>query len=97
MKKKGPLWWCTSPLKLFEYMASGRIIIASDLKVYKNILINNHNSIILDPKNTNKWVEMINTIYRSEKYNYLGRNAKKDVKKYSWSNRAKKIVAFNKI
>ena len=27
-----------SPLKLFDYMASGRVIIASNLKVYRNIL-----------------------------------------------------------
>ena len=27
-----------SPLKMFEYMASGKIIIASDLKVYRHIL-----------------------------------------------------------
>ena len=30
-----------SPLKMFDYMASGKIIIASDLKVYKHILKNN--------------------------------------------------------
>ena len=84
-----------SPLKLFEYMASGRIIIASDLGVYKNILKNKHNSITLSPKNINKWVKMINAILRSEKYNHLGNNAKKDVKKYSWNNRANKIIAFN--
>ena len=35
-----------SPLKLFEYMASGRIILASKLKVYNNILKHNHNSIL---------------------------------------------------
>ena len=85
-----------SPLKLFEYMASGRIIIASDLEVYKGILKDKHNSIILNPKKINKWVQMINIILKSEKYNYLGNNAKNDVKKYSWNNRAKKIVLFNK-
>ena len=85
-----------SPLKLFEYMASGRIIIASDLEVYKGILKDKHNSIILNPEKINKWVQMINIILKSEKYNYLGNNAKNDVKKYSWDNRAKKIVLFNK-
>jgi len=85
-----------SPLKLFEYMASGRIIIASDLNVYKNILKNNHNSIILSPKKINKWIEIINAVFKSDKYNYLGTNAKKDVKKYSWDNRTKKIITFNK-
>ena len=86
-----------SPLKLFEYMATGRTIIASDLKVYKGILKNNYNSIILDPKNINKWIEAINEIFRSNKYNYLGRNAKKDVKKYTWKNRVEKIITFSRL
>ena len=30
-----------SPLKMFDYMAAGKIIIASDLKVYKHILKQN--------------------------------------------------------
>ena len=32
-----------SPLKMFDYMASGKIIVASDLKVYKHILKNRIN------------------------------------------------------
>ena len=85
-----------SPLKLFEYMASGGIIIASDLEVYRSILKNYHNSILLDPKKISSWVKIINVILKSKKYNYLGNNAKKDVRQYSWNNRAKKIIQFNK-
>ena len=72
-----------SPLKLFEYMASGSIIIASDLKVYREILKDKHNSIILNPKKINKWIEMINIVFTSKKYNYLGNNAKEDITKYN--------------
>ena len=61
-----------SALKLFEYMATGKIIIASNLKVYNKILKNNHNSITLDPKNIGKWIKTINEIFKSNKYNYLG-------------------------
>ena len=86
-----------SPLKLFEYMATGRTIIASDLKVYSRILRNNYNSIILDPKNTNKWIETIIEIFGSKKYDYLGRNAKKDVKRYTWENRVNKIITFSNL
>ena len=35
-----------SPLKMFEYLASGRIIISSNIKVLKEVL-NKKNSIIL--------------------------------------------------
>ena len=86
-----------SPLKLFEYMATGRTIIASNLKVYRRILKNNYNSIILDPKNINKWVETIIEIFGSKKYDYLGRNAKKDVKRYTWKNRVNKIITFSNL
>ena len=85
-----------SPLKLFEYMATGRIIIASNLRVYRKVLKNNHNSIILNPQNTNKWIETINNIFASNKYDYLGINAKNDVKKYTWEIRVNKIIKFSK-
>lgn len=86
-----------SPLKLFEYMATGKIIIASDLKVYKKILRNYHNSVILNPNHTNKWVKIIDQIFKSKKYDYLGDNAMEDVKKYTWKNRVKKIIAFSRL
>ena len=53
-----------SPLKLFEYMASGRIILASKLKVYNNILKHNHNSILLNPTNLNAWTKKINEVLK---------------------------------
>jgi glycosyltransferase involved in cell wall biosynthesis len=86
-----------SPLKLFEYMATGKIIIASDLRVYRKVLKNNHNSITLNPQNTNKWIETINNIFASNKYDYLGINAKDDVKKYTWKIRVNKIIKFSKL
>ncbi len=86
-----------SPLKLFEYMATGKTIIASNLKVYNKILKNKHNSITLDPKNVDKWIKTINEIFKSNKYNYLGRNAQKDVKKYTWESRVEKIMTFSKL
>ena len=35
-----------SPLKMFDYLASGRIIIASNLKVYSHVLKNNFNCLM---------------------------------------------------
>ena len=84
-----------SPLKLFEYMASGSIIIASNLKVYKNILKHNYNSILLDPDNLNDWGKKINNIMNSKKYSFLGKNSKKKVKEFSWKKRVHQIIKFN--
>ena len=83
-----------SPLKMFDYMAAGKIIIASDLKVYKHILKNKINSILINPKKTNLWIRSIKTASNSNNLNYLGRNAIKDVSVYQWISRVKKIQKF---
>ena len=83
-----------SPLKLFEYMASGRIILASRLKVYNDILKHNYNSILLDPVNLNSWTKKINEVLKTNNFNFLGKNAKKKVKIFSWKKRVDKIIDF---
>ena len=44
------------------YVASGKIIIASNLSVYKNILTNKVNSIVIND-DVNQWSKMINKAY----------------------------------
>ena len=83
-----------SPLKMFDYMASGKIIIASDLNVYKKILINNSNSIIIKD-NAFAWAKKIKECFKSNKYDYLGSTARENSKNYSWINRVIKIKEFN--
>ena len=83
-----------SPLKMFDYMASGKIIIASNLKVYKHILKNKINSILINPNDINLWVSSIKEISKSNQLNYLGKNAIKDVNNYQWISRVKKIINF---
>ena len=82
-----------SPLKLFDYLASGKILIASKLSVYSHILKNNQNSILVDGTNLENWKIKIDYILKN--YNSvkkLGKNAKKKSTKYTWINRAKKII-----
>ena len=83
-----------SPLKLFEYMASGRPIIASNLKVYRNILKHNYNSILLKQDNITDWTIAIKKIMFKKNYSYLGKNARNNAKNYSWKSRAQKIIKF---
>lgn len=83
-----------SPLKLFEYMASGRPIIASNLKVYRNILKHNYNSILLKQDNITDWTIAIKKIMYKKNYSYLGKNARNNAKNYSWKSRAQKIIKF---
>ncbi len=81
-----------SPLKMFDYMASKKIIIASDLKIYRHILKNKYNSILIKPDSIIQWKENIEKIFKNpKKYKNISINAYSDVKKYTWDERVKKI------
>ena len=83
-----------SPLKMFEYMASKKIILATDLKIYKHILKNNFNCKLLRFNDLNHWSKTINNIFKNiKKHKYLGNNAYQTVQQYTWNLRAKKILA----
>lgn len=84
-----------SPLKMFDYMAAGLIILASDLPVYKHLMKNNYNCKLLEVNNDIKWSHEINQILKNKKkYNHLKKNALKTAAKYTWVKRAQKILNF---
>ena len=55
-----------SPMKLFDYLASGSIIIASKLDVYKHIL-NKKNSILVEEHKIEQWAKQINLVFNNKK------------------------------
>lgn len=83
----------TSPLKLFEYMASQRPIVASDLPAVREIL-NENNAILVKPDNPQALAGGIKTALESERAETLSREAFKAVKNYTWQSRARNIVEF---
>ena len=87
-----------SPLKLFEYMASERPILCSDLKVLREIICNEHNGILLSPNNVNDWVEAINRLEASpERVHFMVENAYSILKtKYAWSVRSRYLTRIIK-
>jgi hypothetical protein len=81
-----------SPLKMFDYMASKIIIVASRLSNYKDF-INERNSILCNPSNENDWVKKISLIFRNlKKYKYLKQKSIKIVNSNTWIKRAEKII-----
>ena len=49
----------TSPLKLFDYLASGKLIISSKLKVFEEIIKNKENCIMIKKLDTVLWLKTI--------------------------------------
>lgn len=85
----------TSPLKLFDYLASGKLIISSNLKVLHVILENKKNCIMINTLETTKWIKEINNLGNNVSIiNYLKINAFNLSKKYTYLKRAEKLLKF---
>jgi glycosyltransferase involved in cell wall biosynthesis len=83
-----------SPLKLFEYMAAGRPIIAPDLSSIKEIL-NSGNAVLYESENSRSFVEAISKVLKDDKLaEKISETIFCEAKKYSWDDRAKKIINF---
>jgi glycosyltransferase involved in cell wall biosynthesis len=91
---KGNISEWMSPLKLFEYMAVGKPIIASDLDVLREVLIDGINSILVTPDNVDKWLIALKKIEENSVFaKQLGTNAKEClINEYSWDQRASKVL-----
>lgn len=87
-----------SPLKMFDYLASGKIILASNLNVYSHILVKDHNCLMTKKNDQKAWINLIKSIPRKKKkFNNLKRNALKTVSNYTWEKRVNHILNFYKI
>ncbi|MDP3042915.1 MAG: glycosyltransferase family 4 protein [bacterium] len=86
----------TSPLKLFEYMASKRPIVASNLPSIREIL-NEHNAVLVEPDNPQSLDSGIKKVLQdSDLAGRISKQAFQDVQNYTWRNRVKNILNFIK-
>ena len=82
----------TSPLKLFDYLATGKFIITSDLKVFKEIIKNDKHCVI-ETLNQFRWLKVIQNIKKNlKRINILKKNALLLSKKYTYKKRAKLLL-----
>ena len=82
----------TSPLKMFEYMASGRPIIASNIQVLREVL-DETNCYLVSESNKNEWIAAIDDIiHNPSKAVSIATKARQDVNKYTWKDRAFTII-----
>jgi glycosyltransferase involved in cell wall biosynthesis len=81
-----------SPMKMFEYLACGRVILSSDLPVLREVL-NDQNAVLLPPDDVGAWVEALEEIRGDPKRQQkLMAQAQNDAKRYTWESRAALIL-----
>ncbi|MEN6482473.1 MAG: glycosyltransferase [Anaerolineaceae bacterium] len=87
-----------SPMKMFEYMATGRAIITSDLPVLREVL-DESSARFCPVDDLDQWHLAIRDLLdQPEKRMQIGINALGKVEQYSWFNRSKRILnAFEEV
>jgi glycosyltransferase involved in cell wall biosynthesis len=81
-----------NPMKMFEYMASGRAIISADLPSIREVL-NEGNAVLCEPEEIGKWRLEIEALLRDEPRRLLlGAQAYKDVERLTWVKREESVM-----
>jgi glycosyltransferase involved in cell wall biosynthesis len=82
-----------APQKLFEYMASGTPVVASDFDVLREILNHGENAYLCDPHDLDEWVQQLRRIKENpESAVRAGERAREDfLTKYTYESRTEKL------
>jgi glycosyltransferase involved in cell wall biosynthesis len=84
----------TSPLKLFEYLAIGRPIVAADLAAIREVLTDNETAVLVPPDNPRAWADAMTRVAGDRLLAArLGHAAAATAPFYSWERRAERIEA----
>jgi len=84
-----------SPLKMLEYMAKGKAIIAPDTANIKELLTDGENALLFEENNLNSFCEKISLMVDDEELRHrVEKNAKQSIyaNKLTWDNNALRIV-----
>lgn len=83
-----------SPLKLFEYMASKRPIVATDLPTIREVL-NETNAVLVKADDIKSFAEGLKKLLEDKNLAIkISEQAFDDVKNYTWQKRAERILEF---
>lgn len=84
------------PIKMFEYMAAGIPVVASNYSLWRQIIEENNCGVCVDPKNVEMVSFAINElINNTEKAEQMGKSGRKCIEQmYNWSFEEKKLLAL---
>lgn len=89
----GPIIRWTSPLKIFEYMASGRPIVSSDVPVLREVLTHEVNALLIPPENVSAWASAVQRLSDDRLRKLLAKNAADELRsKYTWEKRVSQVL-----
>jgi glycosyltransferase involved in cell wall biosynthesis len=81
-----------SPMKMFDYLASGRAILTSDLPVFHEVL-HDHNAVFAPPQDLAAWtIALHNLLNDTNLRQQLSAQARMDAVQYSWRSRARRVI-----
>ena len=82
----------TSPLKLFDYLAAGRAIIASDLPAIREVLTDGVNAVLVEPGQPRALAAALEQVLTDPALlDRLSHRAFADAAAYSWDARAERL------
>ena len=85
----------TTPIKLFEYMASNVPIVASKVNSFEGYLQNGKNALLCEPDDARSLSDAVNTVLDNDVLaKHIAAQAAAEAKKYDWSMRAQSILMF---
>ena len=83
----------TSPLKLFEYMAAGKPIVATGVPSVLEILRSGENSVVTPPDDAEEFLRALGFVLGdSELCARISQRARSDAAEYTWEKRVSKII-----
>lgn len=85
----------TSPLKLYEYLASGKPVVASKIPAFSGVVKDNEQVVFFKPDNAKDLVDKINLLFKNKHLaRHLEIQGRELATQFTWAKRAAKIVKF---
>ncbi len=85
----------TSPLKLFEYLASARPVICADLPVLQEVVEHEKNALLFKADDPESLADAVGRLLADDALgSALARQGKRDVVRFTWESRAARILDY---